>query len=107
MRMHPECAVCLRFQTTRQCIERLKWIGFLNQLFYERRYIASAPSLSSTAELSKSCGPVGVLDGRVGGGAEIAGVRGGARVGRRRWLRITMITGSSSMTVLSLPKGRR
>ena len=32
--------------------------------FYERRYIASAPSLSSTAELSKSCGLVKVLDGR-------------------------------------------
>ena len=78
MRMHPECAVCLRFQTTRQCIERLKWMGFLNHLFYERRYIASAPSLSSTAELSKSCGLVGVLDGRGGGGAEIAGARGAA-----------------------------
>src|SRR5215831_762260 len=51
--------------------------------FYERRYIASAPSLSSTAELSKSCGLVGVLDGRVGGGAEIAGARGvGDRAGR-------------------------
>ena len=60
-----------------------RWIGFLNHLFYERRYIASAPSLSSTAELSKSCGLVGVLDGRVGGGAEIAGARGaGDRAGR-------------------------
>src|SRR5262247_4945245 len=44
--------------------------------FYERRYIASAPSLSSAAELSKSCGLVGVLDGRVGGGAETAGAHG-------------------------------
>src|SRR5262245_40001747 len=52
-------------------------------LFYERRYIASAPSLSSTAELSKSCGLVGVLDGRVRGGAEIVGARGaGDRAGR-------------------------
>src|SRR5215831_2200951 len=52
--------------------------------FYERRYIASAPSLSSTAELSKSCGLVGVLDGR--GGAEIPGARGAeiAPVGRTR-----------------------
>src|SRR5215831_3776718 len=51
--------------------------------FFERRYIASAPSLSSTAELSKSCGLVGVLDGRVGGGAEIAGARvAGDRVAR-------------------------
>src|SRR5262245_28677850 len=55
---------------------RSLWIGILNHLFYERRYIASAPSLSSTAELSKSCGLVGVLDGKVGGGAEIAGARG-------------------------------
>src|SRR5215469_808853 len=72
--------------------QRFLWIGFLNHLFmerilnhlfYERRYIASAPSLSSTAELSKSCGLVGVLDGRVGGGAEIAGARGAAdRAGR-------------------------
>jgi hypothetical protein len=65
---------------------RSLWIGILNQLFYERRYIASAPSLSSTAELSKSCGLVGVLDGRVGGGAEIAGARGG-RSGRSVELR--------------------
>src|SRR5215831_17707826 len=28
-----------------------RWIGFLNHLFYERRYIASAPSLSSTTEM--------------------------------------------------------
>src|SRR5262249_48257100 len=64
-------------------VQRFLWIGFLNHLFYERRYIASAPSLSSTAELSKSCGLVGVLDGRVGGGAEIAGARGvGDRAGR-------------------------
>src|SRR5262247_2123761 len=106
--------------------------------FYERRYIASAPSLSSTAELSKSCGLVGVLDGRVGGGAEIAGARGvgdragrsnseraapsacvgrrfsasqivwnrstrragargGARVGRPRWLRILTINGTAAI----------
>src|SRR5215471_2313273 len=128
--------------------QRFLWIGFLNHLFYERRYIASAPSLSNAAELSKSCGLVGVLDGRVGGGAEIAGARGagdragrsnseraapsacvgrrfsasqivcnrstrrasargGARVGRPRWLRILMITGGSSMPALSLPKKRR
>src|SRR5262245_53770959 len=49
-------------------------------LFYERSYIASAPSLSSTAELSKSCGLVGVLDGRVG--VEIAGARGAGRAAR-------------------------
>src|SRR5262249_36604193 len=62
---------------------RSLWIGILNHLFSERRYIASAPSLSSAAELSKSCGLVGVLDGRVGGGAEIAGARGaGDRAGR-------------------------
>src|SRR5215472_498235 len=125
--------------------QRFLWIGFLNHLFYERRYIASAPSLSSTAEFSKSCGLVGVLDGRVGGDAEIAGARGagdragrsnseraapsacvgrrfsapqtvsnrstrrasargGARVGRPRWLRLLMITGGSSMPALSLPK---
>ena len=52
-------------------VMKFKWIGFLNHLFYERRYIASAPSLSNAAELSKSCGLVGVLDGRVEGGAEI------------------------------------
>src|SRR5262249_57019215 len=64
-------------------VQRFLWIGFLNHLFDERRYIASAPSLSSTAELSKSCGLVGVLDGRVEGGAEIAGARGAAdRAGR-------------------------
>jgi hypothetical protein len=34
--------------------------------FSERRYIAVAPSLSGTAELRKSCGLVGVMDGRVG-----------------------------------------
>src|SRR5215471_21785346 len=63
--------------------QRFLWIGFLNHLFYERRYIASAPSLSSTAELSKSCGLVGVLDGRGGGSAEIPGARGaGDRAGR-------------------------
>src|SRR5215472_9706991 len=64
--------------------QRFLWIGFLNHLFYERRYIASAPSLSSTAELSKSCGLVGVLDGR--GGAEIPGARGAeiGPVGRTR-----------------------
>src|SRR5215467_4369202 len=63
--------------------QRFLWIGFLNHLFYERRYIASAPSLSTTAELSKSRGLVGVLDGRVGGGAEITGARGaGDRAGR-------------------------
>jgi len=39
--------------------QRFLWIGFLNHLFYERRYIASAPSLSSTAELSKSCALLG------------------------------------------------
>src|SRR5215510_12621909 len=50
--------------------------------FYERRYIASAPSLSSTAELSKSCGLVGVLDGRVGGDAEIAGAHRAGRAAR-------------------------
>src|SRR5499433_94909 len=92
-------------------------------------------------QLSKSCGLVGILDGRVGGGAEIAGARGagdragrsnseraapsacvgrqfsasqivwnrstrragargGARVGRPRWLRILMITGGSSMAAM-------
>jgi hypothetical protein len=40
-------------------VMKFKWIGFLNHLFYERRYIASAPSLSNAAELSKSCGLVG------------------------------------------------
>ena len=50
--------------------------GNFNDLFSERRYIASAPSLSNAAELSKSSGLVGVLDGRVGGGAQIAGARG-------------------------------
>ena len=30
--------------------------NFLTTFFSERRYIASAPNLSSTAELSKSCG---------------------------------------------------
>src|SRR5215468_4461835 len=47
--------------------------------FYERRYIASAPSLSSTAELSKSCGLVGVLDGRVGA-ARRSQVRAGQEI---------------------------
>src|SRR2546428_5964356 len=36
-----------------------------------------------------------------------AGARGGARVGRPRWLRILTITGGSSMLVLSVSKGRR
>ena len=36
-----------------------------------------------------------------------AGARGGARVGRPRWLRILTITGGSSMPVLSVSKGRR
>src|SRR5262245_25638142 len=58
---------------------RLKWIGFLNHLFYERRYIASAPSLSSTAELSESCGLVGVLNGRVGA-ARRSQVRAGQEI---------------------------
>ena len=53
--------------------------------FFERPYIASAPSLSNAAELSKSCGLVGVLDGRVGGGAEIAPV-GRTQSERRRRL---------------------
>src|SRR5262249_28349766 len=48
------------------------WLSFMDRIvkspFYERRYIASAPSLSNAAELSKSCGLVGVLDGRVRGG---------------------------------------
>src|SRR5215475_10892382 len=65
------------------CVLFLLWMGILNDLFSERRYIASAPSLSNTAELSKSCRLVGVLDGRVGGGAQIAGARGaGDRAGR-------------------------
>ena len=34
-----------------------------------------------------------------------AGERGGARVGRPRWVRILMITGGSSMSVLSVSKG--
>jgi hypothetical protein len=55
---------------------RSLWIGILNHLFSGRRYIASAPSLSSTAESSQSCGSVGVLDGRVGGGAERRWARG-------------------------------
>src|SRR5215510_12763482 len=59
--------------------------GNFNDLFSERRYIARAPSLSNAAELSKSCGLVGVLDGRVGGGAEIAPV-GRAQSERRRRL---------------------
>src|SRR5262245_47416212 len=36
-----------------------------------------------------------------------AGERGGAWVGRPRWLRILTITGGSSIPVLSLSKGRR
>src|SRR5262249_50247999 len=48
-------------------------------LFSERRYIASAPSLSSTAELSKSCGLVGVLNGRVEG-ARRSQVRAGLEI---------------------------
>ena len=46
------------------------WLSFMDRIFkspfYERRYIASAPSLSNTAELSESYGLVGILDGRVG-----------------------------------------
>jgi hypothetical protein len=38
---------------------------------------------------------------------ELAGERGGARVGRPRWLRILSITGGSSIPVLSLSKGRQ
>jgi len=49
--------------------------NFSNHLFSERRYIASAPRVSSTAELSKSCGIVGSWMAG-GGDAEIAGVRG-------------------------------
>src|SRR5262245_50184041 len=47
-------------------VMKFKWIGFLNHLFDERRYIASAASLSNAAELSKSCDLVGVVDGKVG-----------------------------------------
>jgi hypothetical protein len=36
-----------------------------------------------------------------------AGARGGARVDKPRWLRILMITGGSSMPVLSVSKERR
>src|SRR5207244_7168219 len=36
-----------------------------------------------------------------------AGERGGARDGRPRWLRILIITGGSSIPVLSASKGRR
>jgi hypothetical protein len=61
--------------------------------FYERRYIASAPSLSIAAELSKSCGLVAVLDGRVGGGAEIAGARRGWRSRRSVELRASGAVG--------------
>src|SRR5215467_8120696 len=65
-------------------------MGILNDLFSEPRYIASSPSLSNAAELSKSCGLVGVLDGRVGGGTEIAGARGaGDRAGRSNSERAT------------------
>jgi hypothetical protein len=38
---------------------------------------------------------------------ELTGERGGARVGRPRWLRILSITGGSSIPVLSLSKGRQ
>jgi len=68
-------------QCTRACVASTFIVDAIamdrkNHLFSGRRYIASAPSLSSTAELSKSCGLVGVLNGRVEGAAEIAGARG-------------------------------
>src|SRR5262249_9699458 len=57
-------------------VMKLKMDRIFKPPFYERRYIASAPSLSIAAELSKTCSPVGVLDGRIGGGVEIAAARG-------------------------------
>ena len=99
-------------------------------LFSERRYIASAASLSNAAELSKSCGLVGVSDGRVAGGAEIAAADGAgdratrsnsdraapsACIGKRFcfvqivWNRSTRRAGErgGAMPVLSVSKGRR
>jgi hypothetical protein len=52
------------------------WIGILNHLFLSGGISPARPVCQCTAELSKSCGLVGALDGRVGGGAEIAGARG-------------------------------
>src|SRR5215510_7003947 len=101
-----------------------KWIGFLNDLFYGRSYIAAPAELSIPFLLDEKSTVVPVrLAGEQSGGkrnvsyglhwqtvliAQIvwnrstrrAGARGGAWFGRPRWVRILSITGGSSIAAM-------